>query len=85
VKTTCRLVFTCLACQVSPQLWSWCLVAWEPSFFLSVMWCGEAFHRLGVQNFKVLILLAALFLPIVAPVSQQRFGVLELMLSASAP
>jgi hypothetical protein len=49
------------------------------------MWFGEAFHGLDVQNIKVLIILAALFLPIVAPASQQHFSVLELMLSASAP
>jgi hypothetical protein len=42
-------------------------------------------HRIGVQDVKVLILFAALFLPSVAPVSQQGFGVSELMLSASAP
>jgi hypothetical protein len=30
--------------------------------FLSVTWYGEAFHGLGVQGFKVLILVGALFL-----------------------
>jgi uncharacterized membrane protein YqaE (UPF0057 family) len=39
----------------------------------------------GVQDVKVLILLAALFLPNVAPASQRGFGVSELMLSASMP
>jgi hypothetical protein len=43
---------------------------------LSVTWHGEAFHRLGVQGVEVLILLAALFPPSVAPVSQ-RLCVLE--------
>jgi hypothetical protein len=37
------------------------------------MWCGEAFHRLGIQDVEVLILLAVLFLPSVAPVSPQGF------------
>jgi hypothetical protein len=57
----------------------------EPSCFLSVMWHGEAFHGLGVQGVKVLILLAALFPPSVTPVSQRGFGVSELMLFASVP
>jgi hypothetical protein len=60
-------------------------VAQEPSCFLSVMWHGEAFHRLGVKGVKVLVLLAALFPPSVAPASQQGFGVMELTLCASAP
>jgi hypothetical protein len=55
------------------------------SCFLSVMWRVEAFHGLGVQGVKVSILLGAFFLPSVAPASQQGFGVMELMLSASAP
>jgi hypothetical protein len=37
------------------------------------MWDGEAFYGLGVQGFEVLILLCALFLPSVAPESQQSF------------
>jgi hypothetical protein len=72
-----------LVCWMSPrQVWSQHLVAWQPSSFLSVRWCGEAFYRLGVQYVEVLILLAALFLPSVAPVSQWGFGVSELTLSA---
>jgi hypothetical protein len=62
-----------------------CLAAWELSCFLSVTWCGEAFHLLGVQCFKDLILLGALFLPSVVPVSQQVYWFMELILSASAP
>jgi hypothetical protein len=50
-----------------------------------VLWHGEVFYRLGVQGVKVLILLGALFLPNVAPVFQQDFGVWELMLPGSAP
>jgi hypothetical protein len=40
---------------------------------------------LGVHGVEVLILLDALFLPSVAPASQQGFGIMELMLSASVP
>jgi hypothetical protein len=60
-------------------------VAHQPSCFLSVKWHGEAFHKLGVQDVEVLVLLAALFPPSVALLSQQGFGVTELTLSASAP
>jgi hypothetical protein len=60
--------------SVSPKrVWSWCLVVWEPSCFLSVMWCGEAVYRLGVQGVRVLILLGSFFLPSVSPASQQNF------------
>jgi hypothetical protein len=71
--------------NVSQACFSWCLEAWEPSCFLSVMWCGEALYGLGVQGVEVLILLGALFLPSAAPVSQQDFRFTELKLSASAP
>jgi hypothetical protein len=57
----------------------------QPSCFLSVTWRGEAFHGLGVQGVKVLIVLAILFPPSVELVSQLGFGVREFMLSASAP
>jgi hypothetical protein len=49
------------------------------------MWCGEALYELGVQGVEVLILLGVLFLPSVASVSQQDFGVTELTLSGCAP
>jgi hypothetical protein len=63
-----------LVCQMSPkQVWSWFLVVQQSSCFLSVMQHGETFHGLGVQGVNVLILLGALFLPCVAPVSQQDF------------
>jgi hypothetical protein len=55
------------------QVWSWCLVAWEPSCFLSVMWHEESLYGLGVKGVEVLILLCAFFLPSVAPASQQSF------------
>jgi hypothetical protein len=48
-------------------------VAKEPSCFLSVTWHGEALYGLGTQGVEVLILLGDLFLPSVAPASQQDF------------
>jgi hypothetical protein len=68
------LVAHLLVCWMSPkQVWSLCLLVWEPSCFLSVTWCGEALYGLGVQGFKVLIHLGAFYLPSVASVSQQDF------------
>jgi hypothetical protein len=63
------------------QLWQ----RWQPTDFLSEMWHGEAFQRLGVQGVEVSILVGGLFLPSMTPVSQQDFGVTELTLSASIP
>jgi hypothetical protein len=57
----------------SKQVWSWHLVVWETSCFLNVTWCREALYGLRVQGDEVLILLGALFLPSVAPSSQQDF------------
>jgi hypothetical protein len=63
-----------LLCQMSPkQVWSQLLVVQEPSCFLSVRWRGEALYGLGVQGVEVSILFVALFLPSVAPASQQDF------------
>jgi hypothetical protein len=56
----------CIPSRFGAAIWQW----WQCSCFLSVMWCGEAFHRLGVQGVEVLILLGALFPPSVAPASQ---------------
>jgi hypothetical protein len=42
---------------------------WQ-SCFRSIMWCGDAFYGVKVQHVEVLILLCALFLLSVAPVSQ---------------
>jgi hypothetical protein len=67
------------------QVWSQQLVVAEALLFSRVTWCGEAFYGLGVQGVEVLILLGALFSASMAPASQQGFGVMELMLSASAP
>jgi hypothetical protein len=47
--------------------------AQQPSFFLSVMWHGEAFYGLWIQGVEVLILFGSLYLPSVAPVSKQHF------------
>jgi hypothetical protein len=69
----------CLQSRFGASVWQW----WEPSCFLGVMWCGEAFHRLAVQSVEVLILLGALFLPSVASASQQCFWFTEVTLSAS--
>jgi hypothetical protein len=56
-----------LVCQMSTkQVWSQNLAVQQPSCFFSIMCHGEAFHRLGVQGVKVLILLASLFPPSVA-------------------
>jgi hypothetical protein len=59
----------CLPSRFGAQGW-W---QWQPTCFLSVTWCGEAFYGPGVQGVKVLILHGALFLPSVAPPSQQDF------------
>jgi hypothetical protein len=55
------------------QVWNRHLAAWEPSYFLSVTWFGEALYGLGAQGVKLFILLGALFLPSVAPAFQQDF------------
>jgi hypothetical protein len=64
-----------LTCQsASPkQVWSRHLAVWEPFWFLSVTWRGEALCMLGVFGVRVLLLLGGFFLPSVAPVSQQDF------------
>jgi hypothetical protein len=59
----------CLPSRFGAGVWS----RQQPSCFLSVTWHGEAFYGLGVQGIEVLILLDALLLPSVAPVSQQDF------------
>jgi hypothetical protein len=62
----------------------WSSPVQEPSCFLSVTWCGEVLHGLGVKGFGVLILLGGFFLPRAVLVSQQNFSFTELTLSASA-
>jgi hypothetical protein len=44
-----------------------------------------SFPQARVQSVKDLILVGALFLPSVAPESQEAFGVTELRLSAAVP
>jgi hypothetical protein len=65
------------------QVWSWHLVALDPSYFLSVVWHRETLYWLGVQCVEVLIL-GAFFPPSAAPASQQHFCFMDLTLSASA-
>jgi hypothetical protein len=70
-NTACHVFAYFLVCQMSPkQVWSQHLVTQEPSCFLSVTW-----HREGLefQDMKALIPLGAIFLPSVAPTSQQNF------------
>jgi hypothetical protein len=43
------------------QVWTWCLVAREPSCFLSILWSGEALYSLVVDGIRVLLLLAGFF------------------------
>jgi hypothetical protein len=70
-STICHLFAHLLVCWMSPeQVWSPHLAVWEPSCFLSVMWCRETFYGLGVQGVKALIPLGAFFLASVAPASQ---------------
>jgi hypothetical protein len=69
----------CLLSRFGASIWQW----QGPSGFLSVMWHGEAFYRLGIQGVEVFILLGALFLPSVVPVSQQDFWFTKFTLCAS--
>jgi hypothetical protein len=55
-NTACHL-FTHLWSASPNQVWSWHLVVREPFCFLSVMFCGEALCRLGVQVARVLLIL----------------------------
>jgi hypothetical protein len=70
--------------SASPKkVWSWHLVVWEPSWFLSVMWCGEAFTVWRFRVSEFWFFLVVFFLPTVAPAPQQNFLFTELRLSAS--
>jgi hypothetical protein len=80
-NTACCLFAHLLAC-ISKQVWSQHLLAWEPSWFLSVTWHGEALYRLGVWGVGVLLIFAVFFLPCVAPASQQDFCFTDVTLSA---
>jgi hypothetical protein len=59
-------------------------VAWEPSWFLSVTWHGEALFGLGDWGVRVLLILGGFFSASEAPESQQDFSFMELTLSASS-
>jgi hypothetical protein len=59
----------CLPSRFGVGVWWW----WQPSCFLSVPWCGEAFYGIGVQGVDILILFGALLSPSVAPGYQQGF------------
>jgi hypothetical protein len=73
-----------LVCQMSSkQVWSQPLVVVAALLFSQCNGHREVFHGLRVQDVKVLIFFAALFLPNMAPASQRGFGVLALMLPAS--
>jgi hypothetical protein len=38
-----------LVCWMSSkQVWRWCPEVWEPSCFIRVTWCGEAFYGVGI-------------------------------------
>jgi hypothetical protein len=68
--------------SVSPkQVRRWHLVAWEPSWFLHIMWYGEALCRLGVRECWNFASSWWFFLPGVSPMSQQDFSFMELTLS----
>jgi hypothetical protein len=78
-------VLTCWSAECLPSRFGASIWQHSNPLAFCVMWHWEVFLWVGVQGIKVLILLAALFLQIVAPASQWGFGVLELTLSASVP
>jgi hypothetical protein len=60
--------------SVSPkQIRSQCLMAWEPSLFLHLMWCGDAMCELLVWRCRSFASSWWFFLPGVSPVSLQEF------------
>jgi hypothetical protein len=66
------------------QIWSRHLLAQEPSWFLSVTWCGEALCGLWAQGVGVLLLLDGVFPPSRGSAPQQDFWFTEVMLSTSS-
>jgi hypothetical protein len=61
-NTACCLFAHLLVCCMPPkQIWSQCVLAWEPSCFLSVTWHREALYRLGVQHVEAQFLLVLFF------------------------
>jgi hypothetical protein len=77
-----------LVCWMPPKkVWSWqWWWQWQRQLtcFLSIV-AWRSFLQARGSGCQSLILLGTLFLPNVAPVFQQDFGVWELMLPGSAP
>jgi hypothetical protein len=69
-STTCCSVL--LLCS-SKQVKSWCLVAWEPSWFLRLTWCGDAMCGLGVWKCQSFASSSWFFLQGVSPAFLQDF------------
>jgi hypothetical protein len=70
-STTCCL-FTCWSASPK-QVRSWCLVVWEPSWFLCITWHGEAMCGLQVQRCRSFATSWWFFLPGVSPASSAKF------------
>jgi hypothetical protein len=65
------------------QVRGWHLAVWEPSWFLSLMWNGDAMCRLGEWKWQSFASFWWFFLPGVSPASLQEFT-LRSTLSASS-
>jgi hypothetical protein len=68
-NTMCRLAH--LEVCFSGAGRSWCLAAWEPSWFLHLTWSGDAMLRLGVWRSQSFASFWWFFLQSVFPVSLQ--------------
>jgi hypothetical protein len=85
-RVVCGSTVCCLAYLVVCFSWagrSWCLVAWEPSWFLHLLWSRDAMHVLGVWWCQSFTSSWWFFLQGVSPASLQDFT-LESTLSASS-
>jgi hypothetical protein len=85
-RVICGSTMCCLAHLViciSQAGRSWHLAAWEPSWFLCLIWSGDAMHGLGVWRSWGFASSWRFFLQGVSPVSLQDFT-LGSMLSASS-
>jgi hypothetical protein len=60
-RSTACCLFAHLLVASPKQVWSQCLVAEEPSWFLSVTWHGEALCWLEVWGVRVLLILGVFF------------------------
>jgi hypothetical protein len=72
-----------LTCGSAKQVRIWHLAVWEPSWFLRLMWSGDAMCMLGVWRCQSFASSWWFFLPDVSPSSLQDFT-LGSMLSASS-